>query len=385
MRRNSLTRAFTRGFTLVELLVVIAIIGTLAALLLPAVQGAREAARRANCVNNMRNCVLACTQYHDSQQAFPSGWIVNNQGGQLIPSSEGWAWSALILPYLDQKNLYRDLAVGSYRLGGATSGDSSCILGGGNPDPRLSGNSVNMINLVCQPLKIFMCPSDTGFSGTGGVDPIRMFSGLGGSSFQANGGRPQGLSNFLGVMGHRRVSGDTANTGVFYGNSYVRMADITDGTSNTAIIGERDTQYCHSGCWVGTQNAFTTISSSPAIYGPAIDELDFSMVAGYDQPRLNQPPDPLSQSTMGPTLCGEGFSSLHPGGANFAFGDGSIRFIVNGVDYWYVNNAGGQAAVATTGPYANDHRNTDNIYHKNNGVYQRMMNKNDKLPPGDLR
>src|SRR5437879_2844008 len=66
----------TMGFTLVELLVVIAIIGTLVALLLPAVQGAREAARRASCVNNLRNSALACTQYHDAQQSFPSGWIV---------------------------------------------------------------------------------------------------------------------------------------------------------------------------------------------------------------------------------------------------------------------------------------------------------------------
>src|SRR5262245_41709402 len=116
MRRFSCSR----GFTLVELLVVIAIIGTLAALLLPAVQGAREAARRANCVNNLRNCALACVQYHDSQQAFPSGWIVNRDptqaGNPLIPNSEGWGWGAMILAYLDQKPLYRDLAVSSYRL-----------------------------------------------------------------------------------------------------------------------------------------------------------------------------------------------------------------------------------------------------------------------------
>src|SRR6476660_9215283 len=113
MKRNT----FNRGFTLVELLVVIAIVGTLAALLLPAVQGAREAARRANCVNNQRNCALACTQYHDTQQSFPSGWIVNRDpmSGQLLQGSEGWGWGALILPFLDQKPLYRDLAVGSYK------------------------------------------------------------------------------------------------------------------------------------------------------------------------------------------------------------------------------------------------------------------------------
>src|SRR5262245_47793249 len=292
MRRYS----FRRGFTLVELLVVIAIIGTLAALLLPAVQGAPESARRANCVNNMRNCVLAATQYHDVQQSFPCGWIVNTDPATqlLVPNGEGWGWGALMLPYLDQKNLYRDLAIGSYRLGG---NDQYNILGGGNPDPRLAGNLPNTINLLTTPLKIFMCPSDTGFSGTGRVDPIHAFGGAG-AQYAGFVGNLQGMSNFIGVMGHRRVSGDTLNTGVFYGNSYTRMADITAGTSNTAIIGERDTQYCHSGSWVGTQNNFSP-ASPPNPDLPSASELDFSMVAGYDQPRLNQVPDPLTQTTMG--------------------------------------------------------------------------------------
>jgi prepilin-type processing-associated H-X9-DG protein len=174
----------------------------------------------------------------------------------------------------------------------------------------------------------------------------------------------QGLSNYLGVSGHRRVTGNMQNTGIFFGNSYIKMSDITDGTSNTAMIGERDTQYCHSGTWVGTQNTLDLTS------------LDVSMVTGYDQPRLNAPFDAVPvHSALG---CGEGFSSLHVGGAQFAFADGSVRYITNGVGYRYVNNGGGIACTATSGQYANDHRNSFN------GDYQRMMSRGDKLPSGDL-
>src|SRR6186997_969020 len=94
-----------RGFTLVELLVVIAIIGTLVALLLPAVQGARETARRVACNNNLHNLAIACIQYHDTAGSFPSGWIVTYDGNPPAPvaNNEGWGWGALLLPFLDQR------------------------------------------------------------------------------------------------------------------------------------------------------------------------------------------------------------------------------------------------------------------------------------------
>jgi prepilin-type N-terminal cleavage/methylation domain-containing protein/prepilin-type processing-associated H-X9-DG protein len=362
-----------RGFTLVELLVVIAIIGTLVALLLPAVQGAREAARRSACNNNLRQLSLASTQYHDAQLAFPSGWIVNSENGTPIANSEGWGWGALLLAYIDQRNLHRDLAANRYRL--------DYILAGENPDPRLDKDThpdggqaaiQNTQQMISQNLKIFMCPSDTGFSGTGQVENIttdkspfftRAFgSGLGAS----NGVGPilEGVSNYMGVAGHRRTTGIMSNTGIFYGNSGVRMADILDGTSSTAIIGERDTQYCHSGTWVGTNNSFYPN-----------DPHDFAMVTGYSQPPLNAIPNPNlppSEAPHLPNACGEGFSSLHNGGSNFAFADGSVRFISTSVGYFYVNTSGDLAA----GPQ--DHRNDKN------GVYQRMMSRNDKLPPGNL-
>jgi prepilin-type N-terminal cleavage/methylation domain-containing protein/prepilin-type processing-associated H-X9-DG protein len=362
--RNMRRRFTSRGFTLVELLVVIAIIGTLVALLLPAVQGAREAARKASCSNNMRNIALACIQYHDNINSFPTGWIV---GGAA--DVEGWGWSSLILPYLDQRNLHKDLA--------ATTLGLDRVLAGQHPDSRLNGNIEHKQNIFSTPLKIYMCPSDTGFTGRGQVAPERIFSGLGASAGIASMGPfPQGMSNYVGVAGHRRVTGATQNTGIFYGNSYVRMADVTDGTSNTAMVGERDTQFCKSATWVGSQNTFD-------LSNPLKAALDASMVTGYDQPILNAI-DPLGQSSIDPRLCGEGFSSLHVGGAQFAFADGSVRYILNGISHHYIM----QGTDPWTGAGPSDHRLDADprpvFQGKPPGVYNRMMSRSDKLPTGDL-
>ena len=147
-----------RGFTLVELLVVIAIIGTLVALLLPAVQGARESARRTSCQNNLRNLALACTQYHDSVGSFPSGWCNTHDPstGAIGANYESWGWGALILPYLEQKNLHTPLGVVGTSL-----------------QSQLANNSAIAVPLLKTPLKIYICPSDTGQTGRNEVDTCR--------------------------------------------------------------------------------------------------------------------------------------------------------------------------------------------------------------------
>src|SRR5205814_7391554 len=109
-----------RGFTLVELLVVIAIIGTMVALLLPAVQQAREASRRMSCGNNLHNIALAIQNYHDAMQSFPSGWVVSKDPtGTILPSMGAWGWSALLLPQLDQENMHETLGVTTRPLAAA--------------------------------------------------------------------------------------------------------------------------------------------------------------------------------------------------------------------------------------------------------------------------
>src|SRR5688572_32293863 len=109
--------SFRSGFTLVELLVVIAIIGTLVALLLPAVNSAREAARRMQCTNNLHNLAIACHNYHDSLSSYPNSHFCTPTGGAAcLANQETWAWSTLILPYIEQQNLHTQLGVNTYSL-----------------------------------------------------------------------------------------------------------------------------------------------------------------------------------------------------------------------------------------------------------------------------
>jgi prepilin-type N-terminal cleavage/methylation domain-containing protein/prepilin-type processing-associated H-X9-DG protein len=356
----------SRGFTLVELLVVIAIIGTLVALLLPAVQGAREAARKMSCSNNLHNLALAAQQYEISLGSFPAGYIgerSSNPGDGVNVAEvnwEGWGWGAMLLPYLEQKNLHTPLGVVGYSLKSQLE--------------NFTTNNNNIQALIETPLKILICPSDTGAQGKGQVDTTRTFTTAGlGTAAGGIGTATPGVSNYLGVAGHRLPQDRTPNTGIFYGNSYVRSADIIDGMSNTAMFGERDTLICHSGTWVGVMNP----GGSGARGAP--------MVVGYSQPKLNtaalNPANPTAAAaTIWAQGCGDGFSSLHPGGAQFAFADGSVRFVTNGISWNYINTSTG------AGGGANDHRLLVNPANgQPQGAYQLMMSRNDKQPIPNLQ
>jgi prepilin-type N-terminal cleavage/methylation domain-containing protein len=349
---------FHRGFTLVELLVVIAIIGVLVALLLPAVQAAREAARRSSCSNNLKQLGIGLHNYHDVILTFPSGYI-----DSPVASNEQWGWSALMLPYIEQGPLHDKLGVGR-----------------GTLSQQLAASGAVVVAVAETPIKVFMCPSDSGFNGAGFVHNNRHFND--GAGFSAS-GQPTpfwpGVSNYMGVAGHRDLgtgTGGLPNTGILFGScmgnstqcprnigSPVRLADILDGTSNTFAVGERDTKNCRSGTWLGVRNAAG--SGTRGVH----------VVIGHARPRLNQPvPPPTSNIAWNVAKlgCGEGFSSLHPGGAQFLAADGSVKFVSQTINHNWVN------------PSGNNNGNLSDHQDQRNGTYQRLLSRDDRLVIGNF-
>jgi prepilin-type processing-associated H-X9-DG protein len=209
-----------------------------------------------------------------------------------------------------------------------------------------------------------MCPSDTGYEGSGQAPSERHFNnGLG---VQAAGWQTPVLpsvSNYLAVFGHRSFNRNQMNptiyepnTGMFWRNSRVNSASIIDGLSNTAAVGERESRNCRSGSWVGTPN-----TEGAGVRGAYL-------VGGGSRPKLNQPDPPIAWNDANNQGCGEGFSSLHPNGAQFVFADGSVHFITDSIDHNWLGNG------------RNDHEIGDTASVKGNGLYQRLLSRNDELP-----
>ena len=270
-----------RGFTLIELLVVIAIIAVLVALLLPAVQQAREAARRGQCKNNLKQTGLALQNYHGSRNTFPPGYVstFDSSGNDTGP---GWGWAAMILPEMEQTPLQNSITF------------TQPIEAAANTAARVMS------------LNAFLCPSDTVRSPWTAV-------------MRDSAGNPTSTicqvaaSNYIGVFGVREpgIDGD----GIFFRNSFIGIRDITDGTSTTMLVGERSQRWCDA-TWVGavTNAQIFPPSGSPAV--PFIENAS-GMILGHT---FEGPPN-------SPGLECNDFTSQHTGGAHFVFADGHVQFI----------------------------------------------------------
>jgi len=293
------------GFTLVELLVVIAIIGILVGLLLPAVQAAREAARRMQCSNNMRQMGLALHNYEAAHRVFPPGFISRVTGpwpgGGNTPVPEagpGWSFFALMLPQMEQSSLHNSINF------------SLPITATANQAARSTRIST------------YQCPSDawnesvTVWPTSIGITDLAHTSYVG----CLGGGDP---ANAPGYTAHYE---EQPFNGMFHRNTAIRHAHITDGTSNTIGLGERASMFTPNG-WAGV------IPNAQTVFSPRIAQSRGQVVGQTARPAITMATVHIrSGGPNAPTGSPGGFWSPHTGGCFFLLMDGSTHTITTNVD-----------------------------------------------------
>jgi prepilin-type N-terminal cleavage/methylation domain-containing protein/prepilin-type processing-associated H-X9-DG protein len=331
------------GFTLIELLVVIAIIAVLIALLLPAVQSAREAARRAQCVNNLKQIALAMHNYHDTVGSFPPGAL---DGGDPYGWWAGpwWPWAVYILPEMEMTPLYNAI---NFSVHAQMTYDNNA---GGDASPE----HVTVYRTI---INTYQCPTDdtaklfTNLQWVTISNLAGMYTGavmcyvgnwgdmkVGYPIFDQYAGDPYLDNNGTISWGcnnkFRGVVGDCSNGAV------VRISAITDGTSNTFLAGENSPYYNGSLLWTNGTGTYAS-TAIPLNWRTNLQDGQVDVdgtVCSIQYLNSIQSPHCFRNQTYN-----YGFKSKHPGGANFALSDGSVRFVKQSINPRTYNALGSRA------------------------------------------
>jgi len=305
LRANQKRRLQGRGFTLIELLVVIAIIAVLIALLLPAVQQAREAARRSQCKNNLKQLGLAFHNYHEALNCFP----LSSSGAPNKPN-----WRVFILPYLDQAPLYSALDM-----------NGSFMAGGGADYTSGSGKNNILARLM---LQVYNCPStilpanNTAVTNNTLAGQTHCYEGISGATPD-----PAGRA---GICASGSYGSIYCNNGITVPNLKATMADVIDGSSNTLLVAEQsgtvNKQDLRNNYYGGWSGAGPAVPPADTHWGAATTAIRYPINYNFN---TGGAPAGADQTWEGNTII----NSFHVGGTHALMGDGSVRFLSENMSF----------------------------------------------------
>lgn len=310
------------GFTIVELLVVVALVGTLVALLLPAIQMSRETARKTQCANNLKQIGLGMHAYVLTQQAFPPGYV-----SRVLPDHDdggpGWAWASMIMSFIEEESLYKQI----------------------NFAASLRTDETKLVRMTSLPL--FVCPSDDMFEPIIDIpskSSTRIICQMAAGNYVASAGT---------IRPTCKICRDQFD-GVFGRNRAIKLKELQDGLSKTFAVGERASYWSRPTIWGVLPNSKVLDNQQPGLYaaGPA-----YVLGTTFNKGFNIETSDDIDHKTDG--TFAESFGSRHPGGAFFLFCDAGVRFVWDDADPAILNALStrdsrphsGQEAVVHSSPF----------------------------------